>query len=316
MKNVVIAILVLVLVGGGVYGGMLVNQGALEQEQLAQQLEVAQTENSRLKAMVEDLETEQAALKEQLAAAEAVEPASPLSALADMMGTVEVPENFDPAALLEQMLPDDEAGGSMMEQMFGGEQGASMRKMSAKMMLSMQYGDLFLELGLSSEREEAVKAVLAAQMEKQLELGLDVFDGDTDMKALMEQQETAKQELEDAMREVLSDDEFALYQAYEAESEERMMRQGMEMQMGMLGAQGMTAENQALVMDTIMEEFSLLQTQDLDPVAGMQQSVVMYENTLTRLEQSMEPDQVEILARFVQQQQDMMGAMAEMFVPK
>ena len=44
--------------------------------------------------------------------------------------------------------------------------------------------------------------------------------------------------------------------------------------------------------------------------------MVMYENTLTRLEQSMEPDQVEILARFVQQQQDMMGAMAEMSVPK
>ena len=82
--------------------------------------------------------------------------------------------------------------------------------------------------------------------------------------------QTAGAELEDAMREVLSDDEFALYQAYEAESEERMMRQGMEMQMGMLGAQGMTTENQALVMDTIMEEFSLLQTQDLDPVAGMQ----------------------------------------------
>ncbi len=308
MKNLSIVVGLLVVLGLAL-GGFTIYQK--QQAEIAA-LTLAMADKEQQVASLEQKVLALGELVEDLAKASAPEvPSNPIAAMPEGM---EVPEDFDPAELFKQMIPDDEKNGGMsgMMDMFKGEEGKKMREMGARMNLNMLYGELFTELGLDPERGDALKALIMESMTQQIEMGMGALDKDFDAEAMVATQKEAEEKLASQVKELLNPDEYDQYAEYEAHKEERVLKQSLEMQLGMFGGAGLSAENKALTIDTIIEEFQFMQSDDANAAQMMTNPLQMYDNALERLEGSMEPEQLAHVENFVQQQRDMMEAAAQM----
>ena len=311
MKNAGIILGLLVVLGLAMGGYMVYQQ---QQAEIAT-LEIAVVEEEQKVAALEQKVVALGELVEDLTKVEKpAAPEAPSNPIAAMPEGMEVPEDFDPAELFKQMIPDDEKKGGMsgMMDMFKGEEGKKMREMGARMNLNMLYGELFTELGLDPEREDALKALIMESMTQQIEMGMGAFDKDFDAEAMVATQKEAEEKLASQVKELLNPDEYDQYAEYEAHKEERVLKQSLEMQLGMFGGAGLSVENRAMAIDTIIEEFQVLQSGAMDPVEMMSNPLAMYDNALERLDGAMEPDQLAHVENFVQQQRDMMEAAAAM----
>lgn len=176
-------------------------------------------------------------------------------------GVAETPST-DNAAVLKAMMEalqtvqegeDDQM--NPFAAMFSGEQGKSMARMSAQMSLPMMYGGLFSELNLPPETESRVREILIDSIAEQISMGFDAMNGDADPGELQKSMEALGRKLRDDLATVLSADELAAFDAYEADKGRRMLESSLDMQLGMF-ANGLNEENRVMFRDVVIEEMS------------------------------------------------------------
>lgn len=144
-----------------------------------------------------------------------------------------------------------------MAKMFEGEKGEEMLQMTVQMQLEMMYGPLFQELGLAEEQAAQVRAILGDSLEGQITAGMELMkDGMSDpvkgaeLKGAFEADKVATRS---RLEEVLTPEQMAAYDAYEAEKPRRMLEQQFTMQLQML-APGFDEESRQVVAETIADE--------------------------------------------------------------
>jgi translation initiation factor 2 beta subunit (eIF-2beta)/eIF-5 len=312
-------IVALVLVG--VLGFVLMQSHKRDSRELARATvaeEEAEQLASEIKSRQVQLEETEDALKEaRKERKEALEAA-----------VAETPETT-PANMMEDIveaLKGDNGGekkgmGGFME-MFKGEQGEKMAAMSAKMSVNMMYSDLFGELALDAETEEAVQALLVDFQTNQMLKGLSMMGGDKDAKALAEEMEAAQEDMNKELASLLSQEEMELYEEYQEEMPARMLDKQYDMQLRQF-APGLSEEAHVLVKDVLVEEMTGLQPKpgaipDKDAMQNMMGNMTeSFDRALERLSPELSDDEYASVERFMNQQQQFMemgqAMMGDMF---
>ena len=92
-----------------------------------------------------------------------------------------------------------------------------------KMMMEQQYGELFEMLELGPRDRDTLKDLLADRMVSDMERGMQAMQagGQTDP-ALIQEMMDARQKAQDAIRQFLGEEDFSLFEQYEATQPERM----------------------------------------------------------------------------------------------
>lgn len=227
----------------------------------------------------------------------------------------------DPSVLLQGMLAGAEKGatpaneedasepGNTFGKMLEGEHGERMLDASSDMQINMSYRDFFAGLALDPEREEAVREVLRRFMRKTARTGMRAMGGGGDMDALSEEMAVAEEAMRAELAEILTPEELAYFDEYQATLPARQMAMGMEMQLNMM-APDLTAENRQLMVDLMVEEMLAQQPEQagnafsMMPQDAMEMQHQAYTRLLERAAQYMESDQYAIAEGFIQQQQE------------
>lgn len=223
---------------------------------------------------------------------------------------IEVPDDFNPASLLKNMLGGEKAGEGTpknpFQAMFEGERGEKMMKSSVGMTVNMQYKDLFASLNLPEDRAAALREILTEHAEASAMAGLAMMRGEA------EGGEAPKpDDLLAAVSEVLDPDELATFEQYQAELPERMMRQQYELQLGMF-APGMSAKGREhsinVLVDTMLADRDMMNpAQFPSGDSGAIQSHLdrtrgHMEAAAARLAEELGPEDAELLQGFMEQQ--------------
>lgn len=224
-------------------------------------------------------------------------------------------QNADPASLLKGLLSagvdavvGDKAEGEKKEDsknpfaaMFEGEQGEQMMEASLQMAVDMQYGDLFNQLGLTPEKETALREALAAHQRIAMEGSMAMMRGE------IKPDEIKVPSEEDLMKNVeviLSADEMQKFNDYQEALPEKMLRQQMEIQVNTF-AGGLSEEARAVTVDILVE--NLLPGEALSQVPGSAEGMNYlesgYENALAQLDEALAPEDAARVRRFIEQQQ-------------
>ncbi|MFP4501239.1 MAG: hypothetical protein ACLFTT_09605 [Candidatus Hydrogenedentota bacterium] len=238
-------------------------------------------------------------------------------------------DSVDPGILLKGVLAgaEDEA----LEQSNGGGNQASATgglfqgipqdraiEAGSKMQVNMFYRDLFHALGLEPARKAEVRTILADYMSAQARAGEAVYGGTGDMDSYSARMQGAEEAMRDQLAQVLTAEELAYFEQYEAEMPARQMAMGMEMQIDMM-APDLTQENRQLVVDLMVEEMTAPEASQPDngavpmPEAALAQQSAAYERILAQAAQYMEPDQFAIVEEFVHQQEELAAPYIEAF---
>jgi len=129
---------------------------------------------------------------------------------------------------LQQSSPSEGEAGSEnpladMLSMFSGEEGKNMARMSAQFSVPAMYGELFKELNLPPETEAQVREILIDSMAEQVSQGFDAMNGKADSEEMRKNMEAHGQKLRAELATVLTADELAVFDEYEANKEQRML---------------------------------------------------------------------------------------------
>ena len=301
-----------ILISGWVAAIVLVILGFVQQQKLtalqtaAVDVEAVKTELAASVAKVEALERQRDTLEASLAE---VEPVKGTSADESGVATPDV----DPIALIKGLFGKGEASGDSADPaeaeksanpftaMFEGEQGEKMMEASMEMAIDMQYGPLFAELGLAPEKAAALRAVLSDHQRVAMEGGMAMMRGE--LKA-DEFEVPSEDELMARVAEVLDDGELEKFSAYQEALPEKMMRQQMEMQVGMF-ASGLSEESRAVAVDILVENLLPPDGAEQNPASAdsMAHMESGYENALAEIDQALAPEEAAQVRRFIEQQQ-------------
>ncbi len=228
------------------------------------------------------------------------------------------PAGPDMAAVLEMLRGGGDGGANpmaAMAEMFKGERGEQMLDMSMGMMMQQQYGGLWAELKLDPGRRARVEEILSRTLRASARLGMAMFEGsglpdnmEADMQFLLEEQQAA-------LEEVLTPEEMAAFEAYEATKAERMVAQSFDMSL-QWQAPGLAPETRNLVRDVLVEETMARTETDpvaaaADPGAGMQGTIDALTAAESRLQELLPPEEFEEAQRFIASQRAMMESMAD-----
>jgi hypothetical protein len=98
-----------------------------------------------------------------------------------------------------------------------------MMRTQQKMVMEQFYGELFGALVLDPERLAALKDLLADRMLAGMDAGMALFtqDGDQDFEAMAKSVQTAQDQITAQIRELLSDEEYEVFEQFEATQAER-----------------------------------------------------------------------------------------------
>ena len=194
---------------------------------------------------------------------------------------------------------DQEQAGNPMAAMFAGEAGEQMMRAGAKTALTTQYHDLFTTLDLPQERADALREVLQAHLETQAMAGLAMMRGEP----IEDNTTPHTEELKDAVAEVLTPEEMALFEQYQDEIPARVMRQQFDLQIGMM-APGMEAETRQYTVDVLVDHMmadngdafdATSMTPDLSAIRAH------YEAAATQLETELAPEDMAQVEGFLEQ---------------
>lgn len=206
--------------------------------------------------------------------------------------------------------PAAEKSANPFTAMFEGEQGEKMMEASMEMAIDMQYGPLFTELGLTPEKAEALRAVLSDHQRVAMEGGMAMMRGE--LKA-DEVEVPSEDDLMARVAEVLDEGELEKFSAYQDALPEKMMRQQMEMQVGMF-AGGLSEEARAVTVDILVE--NLLPPDGAEQHPGSADSMTQmetgYESALAEIDQALAPEEAAQVRRFIEQQQASVRMFTEM----
>ena len=209
----------------------------------------------------------------------------------------------------------EDAPGAAFAKMFSGKRGKKMAEFSARSAAEMQYGDFFRELDLPAEIEAQVREILHASMVEQITRGMEAMRGGADPEELRLTEKERVAELRLDLAELLTDEELAAWDEYEATKEERVMRMQFDMQLGMFAA-GMTPENRTLATDVLVEEFlaskDALKETPQNTAASVNMQLAGMTRARERLAEQLDEKQLAHFDRFVDHLAGAMSMAAEM----
>lgn len=296
---------------------------AFVQQQKMAELFAHVADNERLQTSLAETTAKVEALEQQRATLEAK--VVQLEEGADAAGK-ELPKavsEFNPAALLKGLMgagkdaatgdgnaAKSEAPANPFAAMFEGEQGQNMIESSLGMAVDMQYGQLFDELGLDQERDTALREAISAHQRAAMEGGMAIMRGEIKPE---EMKVPSEEDLMASVAEVLDAGELEKFTAYQEVLPEKMMRQQMEMQVGLF-AGGLSEEARAVTVDILVE--NLLPAADPaqapGSAEGMDQMQAGYENALVQLDEALSPEDAARVRRFIEQQQASIQMLSEL----
>lgn len=252
---------------------------AIELERLALEQNVLHLEN-----VVESIEEEMAKLPE-----------------VDTGTTVAFSQLSEVAALPGAAPGEGDKPSNPLAAMYEGEKGQAMMEAGLEMAVDMQYGQLFTELGLDPEKEAALREAISNHQRAAMEGGMAMMRGEKKVEDLTMPSE---EDLMASVAEILDADELDKFNAYQEELPERMLRQQMEMQVGMF-AGGLSEEARAVTIDILVENLLPAEGSDDTPgsAEGMNRMEEGYENALVQLDEALAPEDAARVRRFIEQQQ-------------
>ncbi len=306
MKNLVMA-------SGWIVAIVLVALLIVQQQRMAA-LFTHVADNERLTASLAESTATVAALEQQRVALE--EKLAKVNDEADAASAVQekAVSEVNPAALLKGLFgagKDASAGdgeaakadtpANPFAAMYEGEKGQAMMEAGLEMAMDMQYGQLFTELGLDPEKEAALREVISNHQRAAMEGGMAMMRGEMKAEDLTMPSE---EDLMASVGEILDAEELEKFNAYQEELPERMLRQQMEMQVGMF-AGGLSEEARAVTIDILVENLLPAEGSEDTPgnTEGMNRMEEGYENALVQLDEALAPEDAARVRRFIEQQQ-------------
>jgi len=307
MKNFIMA-------SGWIVAMVLVALLVLQQQKLSS-LVTHVAENERLTASLAESSAKVAALEQQQTTLQEKIATLEKGALAGSVEPESASPEINPTALLKGLFnagKDASAGdgaapaegdksANPFAAMYEGERGQAMMEAGLEMAVDMQYGQLFTELGLDPEKEAALREVISNHQRAAMEGGMAMMRGEKKVEDLTMPSE---EDLMASVAEILDADELDKFNAYQEELPERMLRQQMEMQVGMF-AGGLSEEARAVTIDILVE--NLLPAEGSDDIPGnaegMNRMEEGYENALVQLDEALAPEDAARVRRFIGQQQ-------------
>jgi hypothetical protein len=123
----------------------------------------------------------------------------------------------------------------------------------------------------------------------------------------------SEEDLMAGVAEILDADELEKFNAYQEELPERMLRQQMEMQVGMF-AGGLSEEARTVTIDILVENLLPAEESEDTPgsAEGMGRMEEGYENALVQLDEALAPEDAARVRRFIEQQQASIRVFSEM----
>ena len=204
---------------------------------------------------------------------------------------------------------------SIFSRMFNGDQGEEMLDASLDGVVDMQYAQLYDDLGLSDDRRESFRALLLSHMQESSHLGLASMQGEevdgTEIEA-------SDANFRVALEELLSPEELALFDAYEEEMPQRMMRQQFDMSIGML-APRLSEPARDHTVDVLVEHLSTMEFDDVSSAPFSPEFVEVmrasYEAAAVQLEGELDATEAAAARRFIEQMAAGIDMMADMMAP-
>lgn len=214
----------------------------------------------------------------------------------------------------------ENAAASPFAQMFSGEKGEEMAKMSAEMSVNMQYAQFFQDLGLPPETESQVKEILIRNLSEQMIAGMKALQEQPKPEAMAQMRQSADLKLRQELATVLNPQEMASWDEYQTTLPERMLRQTYDMQLSQF-APGLSPEAHDLARDVLVEEMLSTaagnQTAAMPSPADIQAQIQQQRDSAMRaherLAQELDPDQLALVDRLLDQQINMMEMSMRMF---
>lgn len=261
-------------------------------------------ERDRLLARIRDLENDLARARAAASTAQAAVPATPLATIPDEPAPDAPPQQ---PAFMEEVA-------SMMQQ----PEFKEMMRSQQKMVMDQFYGELFKALDLEPDTQARFKDLLADRMLAGMETGMSLFGGEenSDSQAIAERLMAAQQVSNDQIRELLSDEEYALFEQFEETQPERtqvdMFKQSLPQDVQLAWEQedalilAMHEERTAIqgttATDPMLRDFP---SADADPDAVVAELERLHDRYLQRANDILTPDQVTQFEANLQQQRNM-----------
>lgn len=318
-KNIALAAgWTLAIVLGGILYVQLQNVGALQEKLATAQATYESVKDSA--ARVASLEAKAEALEKTVATLKAASEDGMATAKSPR-GTVEVPENFDPAALLKNMLGGGKTGSADTAEsgdkksknpfaaMFEGEQGEKLMENALPMQVDMQYSALFKELKLTDERKAALREVILEHARAGMAAGVAMMRGEKPPEGFTK---PSDDDLLAAVGEILTPEELKQFTEYQETLPERMMRQQFDMQFGMM-AGDLPEEVRNRAVDVLVENMLAAQEPETMGRPDFDAMRAAFDNSITQLEQELSPEDAARIRTMIEQQRAGIDMAARMF---
>ena len=319
MKYGALFILIVAIAGLGIYVSLLLSS-------MGDEIETLRAENDRLRSQAEQLtvqrdrmaamESQVDALTQQVRDADA-ELRQPAETALEATAT-EPPASDAAEAKAEESSEDGPSVPNFMK-MFQGEEGKKMREASARMAVDMQYASLLKDLALPPEVDQQVRDILAASAMDQMEQGMGMMEGNSKVsgKDMKTWQDAATADLRTQLSQVMTADELAQWEVYEADKDRHVMEQSFDMQLNMFG-NAMDEDTRLVVRDTLVDQMLASQEElaasdrpmEVGDHIGRQREV--YTRTREALATALTEDQYRQADRFLAQQESMLEVSMQM----
>lgn len=274
-------------------------------------------------AILEEATARVSALEAQCAALEAtiakLEDASTkdLNAAEAAPNSPDVPEGFDPKALLQNLFGGDKAAEPVDKEkpanpfaaMFEGEEGAALLETMLPAQVDMQYSGLFTQLALPDEKKTALRNLLLDHARAGATAGMAMMRGERDSGA---EPMPSEDDLLAAVGEVLSPEEMAQFSEYQDELPERMMRQQFETQINMM-AGDLPEDVRALTVDVLVENLAATQPTDLAAPPDFGAMRAAFDNSIATLDEALPPEYRDRVRSLIEQQRAGIAMAERMF---
>jgi len=281
-------------------------QSLARMEVQAEQIHALSGNVSDVTGQLKDAERTMAMLKDALAALpDAAGPSDDDRASTDDSGLLE-----DAPDAEESSEEDETKKANPFAAMFSGEMSDEVILAGAKMKVVTQYGN-FLN-GLDVDTAEQARLVITQILLDQTGQGMELMRGElsADEISVIDYE----QRMRDELSYILTPEDLAVFDEYQATLPERMLEQSYGMQLSMY-ASGLTPENHAMVLDVLVEEMLFLgtETSSSSSAPGMDfaELINVYGRVRARFTGVFDENQQAILDRFLEQQE----SMYEMMIP-
>jgi hypothetical protein len=204
--------------------------------------------------------------------------------------------------------------------MMKGERGAALAKSSSNIQARAHYGKLFKELNLPPDVEERAIGVVAAKYESEMLAGVDMLSGGTvDPEKAKQEGAEADKRMREELSTILSPDELAQYDEYQAELPRHVLEQQFEMQLTMFGS-SLPEESRTLITQTLVEEtLSVMpdfgkpgSNANTNPASIFETQLTVIDRARERLAAELDENEFAQAERFLNQQQEQMRTFTEL----